>query len=287
MRLQNGVGILLNGLDLNGMDEFGVSWKTNDIPNWSARAGTTGKTNQNTYDDYGTATPAFATPMAYNIVGRAFAPSRLAALAAADRFNEAIPFRVRGPLAVQIDGVLRHRLVRLEDPDPKVNLPTNQLLQFDIQVSAPDARQFAGDGSLVGSGSVRLFLPLVSSTFAPPLTPPFTITATSVSGSSIVHSAGSTTPRASARFSGPLDHPVLRTSDGQYLKLDLIIPAGQFVDVDFDKRTTKINGLVDRSGDLLGDYLRIPPGVDLTVALTADSYNPDGFVDLTWLDAWL
>lgn len=287
MRLQNGVGTVMNGLDLNGVDEFGVSWKTNEIPNWPARSGSTGDTIQNPYDDYGTSTPAFATPMAYNIVGRAFAPSRAAALAAIDRFNAAIPFRVRGPLAVQMDGITRHRLVRLEDQNPKVNLVTDRLMQYDIQVSAPDARQFAGDGTTASSGSVRLFLPFASSGFAPPLTPPFAIAAVVISGSSIVHSSGSATPRASARFTGPLDHPVLRTSDGQFLKLDLIIPAGQFVDVDFDKRTTKINGLVDRSGDLLGDYLLIPPGVDLTVALTVDSYNPDGFVDLTWLDAWL
>lgn len=160
MRTINGYGATLNGLDLTGTDEYGVSWKS-EVTNWQTMAGTTGQTFQNENSDGGWIDQAFHQPLSLRLIGRVFAPDRKAAEAAITRLQSKIPVRTLAALAVSSDGDVRHRMVRMEGV-PQFPVNSDQHITFDVQLSSPGHRKLAGDGSSRYVNSQPVGLPFTS-----------------------------------------------------------------------------------------------------------------------------
>ena len=282
MRVVDGIGVTMNGLDLNGTDEFGVSWNTSALDDWIGRPGTTGGFIQNQFADGAWVTPAYFEPKSVRLVGRLVAPDRPTARAAVERFNAALPSKVLGVVANHEDGVVTHRWMRIEG-DPKLPRPTDVYASFDVVLTSPDSRLFGGDGSALYQFSGTAFLPSTTGGLQAPFTVPFSIGATVVNGSVAVTASGDAPPPVLVRINGPAVQPVIRGDLGGAMPLDISLDAGQWLDVDLDARTIKINSTVNRRNLLRGAW--ITPRAGMVLSLDAAVYDPLTSMTVFWTDA--
>jgi len=71
------------------------------------------------------------------------------------------------------------------------------------------------------------------------------------------------------------------------LSWDLDLAAGQYLDVDVDRRTSLINGQVSRSGAMTSrGWFDLAPGHS-DIAFSASSFTPDAMLTVTARSAWL
>ncbi|WP_157374906.1 hypothetical protein [Arthrobacter alpinus] len=282
MRIVGGYGITFGGLDLQGMDEFGVSWKTNALEDWDAPPGNTTDVVQNSFSDGGWMSPGYREPKTVRIVGRLVAPDRPAARAAIYRLTRVIPSVGTAVVAVSEDGTVTHRQMKI-DGAPKIPRPTDVYASFDLLLTAPASRLFSGDGSSPYQFSASVFLPFTSGGLQLSVTAPFSIGATVVNGSVTVTAAGDAPPPVLVRVNGPAVQPVIRDGDGDSMLLDISLDAGQWLDVDLDARTIKINSTVNRRNVLRGPW--IVPRAGMVLSLDAAVYDPLTSMTVFWTDA--
>lgn len=282
MRVDEGMGYALGGFELSGTDEEGVQWKTLDVEDWWAAASTTNQAVQNLLADGGWLPPSQLEPKALRLVGRFFAPDRPAGRRAALRFNNALPSRAPVPLVVSEDGVVCHRLVVVEGV-PSLPRPTDVYAAFDVQLVASDPRLLGGDGSSPYQFQGEAFLPVASGGLRLPTVVPFSIGATVVSGSVTVTATGNAQPPVLIRINGPAVSPIIRDEDGGSMPLNISLDAGQWLDVDLDARTIKLNGTVSRRNLLRGRW--ITPRSGMVLSLDAAVYDPLTSMTVHWTDA--
>jgi hypothetical protein len=274
--------VMLNGLSLHGPDEFGAVWKVHEIEHWLEPAETTGTVEQREYSDGGYADEAFDRPKIIVLKGRVSAPDRAGVLAALGRLREAIPKSVLAPITVgDVDG-FSHRMVR-QDGQPLLPKPNDRIGTFNVQLIAPDSRRHSGDGS-GPSYTVEVALPSEQGGLAAPFTLPVAVDATVISGSVDVTNVGDAAPKVIANIIGPAPQPTITTTNGQAMKFDLTVAAGDFLEVDFDKRTVKLNGVASRRGTLRGRWITFDT-TSTTLRFDAAAYNPDARMSVSWSDA--
>ena len=126
--------------------------------------------------------------------------------------------------------------------------------------------------------------------FAVPVTPPFTLGA-STSGSVRVTNAGSVAAPWTGRMEGPLTDPVITNlSTGERLAFTanggLTLTSGEYVDMSSDGRSVLLAGTASRRSQLSLDsrWWLLPPG-DTDIELSADSGT--GTFTITWRSTWL
>lgn len=282
MRITDGIGVTLDGFDLNGTDEFGVSWKVNEVEDWESPPGNTGEVVQRQFADGGWLGPSFLEPKAVRAVGRLYAPDRPAARAAIDRLKAALPLKGLAPLVVSEDGRVEHRWVKVEGI-PKVPRPTDVYAGFDVLLIAPDSRLLGGDGSTPYQSSATAYLPSTIGGLQLPVSAPFSIGATVIGNSVTVTAQGNARPPVLVRIDGPVVQPIIRDGEGGQMVLAISLDAGQWLDVDLDARTIKINSQVSRRNVLRGQW--ITPRAGMTLSLDASVYNPDASMTVHWTDA--
>jgi hypothetical protein len=282
MRVVNGYGVSLNGFDLAGLDEFGVSWKINALEGWDDMPGSTGKSIQKEYSDGGWVDEAFLEPLSLRALGRIYAPDRPLATAALGRLKRVVPVRSLRPLAVMSDGLLRHRMVRVEGK-PKFPPTTDQHIAIDLQLSAPDPRIFSGDGAAGYTYSASTALPQTSGGVqVGVLQAPFQVTADTVSGSVLITNQGDATPPVKVLITNAVN-PSISTADGQRMSFALTVGSNQTLEVDLDRKTVKLNG-VNRRNSLSGQWITPKAGTELN--FNASTYNATARMTVQWSDAW-
>ncbi|ALE91814.1 hypothetical protein AOC05_04915 [Arthrobacter alpinus] len=169
------------------------------------------------------------------------------------------------------------------DGAPKIPRPTDVYASFDLLLTAPASRLFSGDGSSPYQFSASVFLPFTSGGLQLSVTAPFSIGATVVNGSVTVTAAGDAPPPVLVRVNGPAVQPVIRDGDGDSMLLDISLDAGQWLDVDLDARTIKINSTVNRRNVLRGPW--IVPRAGMVLSLDAAVYDPLTSMTVFWTDA--
>lgn len=282
MRIVGGMGVTLDGFDLNGTDGFGVSWKVNEVEDWESPPGNTGEIIQNQFSDGGWVTPGYLEPKSVRLVGRLHAPDRPAARAAIDRLKARLPLKALGPVVVSEDGRAEHRWVKVEGA-PKIPRPTDVYASFDVVLTSPDSRLLGGDGTEDYQFSATAYLPSAVGGLQLPVTPPFTIGATVIGNSVTVAAEGNAQPPVLVRVNGPAVQPIIRDDTGGQMVLDISLDAGQWLDVDLDARNIKINGQVNRRNVLRGPWITPRPG--MTLSLDAAVYDPLTSMTVFWTDA--
>ncbi|POH58262.1 hypothetical protein CVS28_12530 [Arthrobacter glacialis] len=197
-------------------------------------------------------------------------------------FNATIPVRDLAPLVLSDFGDVCHRLIRQEG-DPDVRLVSDYEFTFSVQLVAPKARKLGGDGSAAYQFSATAFLPSTTGGLQAPFTVPFSIGATVVNGSVTVTATGDAPPPVLVRINGPAVQPIIRDQDGGSMLLDISLDAGQWLDVDLDARTIKINSTVNRRNLLRGPW--IVPRSGMVLSLDAAVYDPLTSMTVFWTDA--
>lgn len=100
--------------------------------------------------------------------------------------------------------------------------------------------------------------------------------------------AGDVATRPTAIISGPVDTPTLTNeTTGEELSFDLVLAAGEELEVDFDLRTATVDGVTARPYLVAGyRWWELAPG-DTTVALDAVSSSGTAGLELRWRSAWI
>lgn len=133
-----------------------------------------------------------------------------------------------------------------------------------------------------------LTLPIVTGGLTVPLTAPFSIGATVVSGRTSVTNAGTATVGLTTRFDGPVVDPrvtVVANGVVTTLKVMVTLAAGQWLDVDTAARTVYLNGTASRRGNASGGWPVLPPGTH-DLAFDASAYDASAQLTASWRDAW-
>lgn len=122
-----------------------------------------------------------------------------------------------------------------------------------------------------------------------PLTFDLTFGATSEGGFLFVVNDGNFPTRPVVTITGPVDFPkLLNASTGQHLTLNLSLPAGHTLVIDFDARTVLLDGTASRYSALTPDseWWEIGPGATL-VQFFGATFQANARAALRWRSAWL
>lgn len=268
------------GLVLNSEDSAGVVWHLEDLSGWDP-TGSTGEVTQRAYQSGGWASRAFHTPRTLAIQAVVVAPTPAALLDAKDRLAAAIPLDDLDELRVDEAGTSRSVWIR-QDGDPIFKDINARATRVSLQLVAPDYRRLrSGPASTLTTG-----LPSSSGGLAVPFAVPFAIAATTVTGVLSVVNAGTTTAPAVVRLDGPVQRPVIRHEEqGLELLFDLILDAGQWLEVDLDTHTVMLNGQASRRGLMRGRWPTITPGTN-TLSWSSLTTSPSAAMTVSWRDAW-
>lgn len=135
-----------------------------------------------------------------------------------------------------------------------------------------------------------LGLPVWSGGLTVPFTVPFAIEATQISGSVTLTNAGTAEVGLLLRVDGPVTQPRVSVTDPDgvttSLRVDLNLPAGQWLDIDTRARTVLLNGdpAASRRGQAVGDWPLLQPGTSTLRFAAAE--EGAGTVTARWRDGW-
>ena len=195
---------LPTGLVLNSRDQAGVEWFLEKVSGWDT-PGSTGTVLQRAYQSGGWASRAFYASRILVITGKITAPTPELLRDAKDRLAAAIPLDDLDELAFAEAGLTRSVWIR-QDGDPIIEPVGARSARFSLQLVAPDYRRLrSGPAHTLTTG-----LPSSSGGLALPVSVPFSIAATTVTGVLSVVNEGNTPAPAVVRIDGPAQRPVIR-----------------------------------------------------------------------------
>lgn len=89
------------------------------------------------------------------------------------------------------------------------------------------------------------------------------------------------------RFTGPVTNPQIKNeTTGKYIRLTLTLVAGQYVDIDFKRKTVTDNFGTNKYSTKTGDWWFLQPGNNV-LRFTADTYDPSSLVTINYRDSYL
>ena len=276
------VWVSLAGGALEGLSA-GVEWSCNTLVGWWEATGTTGQVVQRAFQSGGWANQAFSEPRTLVVGGLLRAPDRPAARLAIEGLMSLLSVNELVPLVVTEDGLTRHAMVRQEGK-PVVEWLTDTLVSWNVQLVAPDWRRLAGDGS-GATRSVSTGLPSSSGGLVFPASAPFLFDAVVVSGEVAVVNVGTAPAPVVVSFQGPVSNPSVQLREsGEVMSFALDVLAGQVLEVDFDRRSVRLNG-VSRRGSLRGRWFDLSSGSS-TLKFDAAAFSSAATMTVSWSDAW-
>lgn len=89
------------------------------------------------------------------------------------------------------------------------------------------------------------------------------------------------------RFTGPVTNPQIKNeTTGKYIRLTLTLIAGQYVDIDFKRKTVTDNFGTNKYSTKTGDWWFLQPGNNV-LRFTADTYDPSSLATINYRDSYL
>jgi hypothetical protein len=275
--------ITLAGLPLFGQDDAGVSWfvPQNGL-DWSGSAGSSLSVQKRPRANGGWAGDAFLLPRSYSLTVVVEGPTRAAVERALDRLVAAASL-AGASLSVLEDSGLRTTEVRRDD-EPIVTWFSDTAAQLSVGLVAPDPRKFGE--SLSASTS----LPSTAGGLTVPFTVPFSINATTVTGQVSLSNPGNIAGPVLLRIDGPVQGPVVtHVSSGRSLVFasSVVLGAGEWVDVDMERREVLANGQASRNGWVTQrGWSQFVPGEN-SWAFTAAAFDPAASLTVAATPAWM
>lgn len=254
----------------------------NKLLGWWDGVGSTGETIQRDFADGAWITPAFDEARTIVVEGHIWADDQPTLRDGIAWMKTQIPKSELGTFVAAEHEVTSHALVR-RDGQPRFPWSGRTNASFSIQLIAPDPRKFGGPGASPFQHQQTAFLPSTTGGLQVPLTVPFSIGATVVNGSVTVTASGDAPPPVLVRINGPAVQPIIWDELGGAMPLDISLDAGQWLDVDLDARTIKINSTVNRRNLLRGPW--ITPRSGMVLSLDAAVYDPLTSMTVFWTDA--
>ncbi|MFF9123155.1 hypothetical protein ACF09J_07635 [Streptomyces sp. NPDC014889] len=280
-RFKDAIPIQLGDLVFGQVDQEGVHWHCGTLEGWDS-PDVRAQITQREADHGAWAGPVYLNERVITLAGKAFAPDAPTLDRAIERLlvaasltdttltvNESIPKQC----VVRRSGkVLAQRL-------------TGTALDWSVLVTAADPRRY---GTELRQQSTAL--PSTSGGLAPPLTPPLTVAATTVSGDITATNEGTIAVRPILTITGPVPAPRIPvvSPDGtvRTLVYSETLGAGEQLVIDTDRHTVMLGG-ASRRRYLSGPWPDIPAGATVAIQYRADTYNPTTKLTATWRPAWM
>lgn len=254
----------------------------NKLLGWWDGVGGTGETKQREFADGAWITPDYDEARTIVVEGHIWADDQSTLRDGIEWFKSQVPKSDLGAFVAFEHEHVSHVRVR-RDGKPTFPWGGGLAADFSIQLIAPDARKLGGDGSTPYQFQATAYLPSTTGGLQLPITVPFSIGATVVGNSVTVTATGDANPPVLVRINGPAVQPIIRDELGGVMPIDISLSAGQWLDVDLDARTIKINSTVNRRNLLRGPW--ITPRSGMTLTLDAAVYDPLTSMTVFWTDA--
>lgn len=275
--------ISLGGLVLGQRDERNVKWSVNKFDGWDGSTASTTEFNQRARGHGATTTEGFYTPRFLTIEGNITAPSLALLDESRDMLNAAVTLQLTQML-VSESGQVRNMMVKRQGA-VMVNPITDTVAAYSVLLGAPDPRKY---GDLVTASTL---LPFSNGGLVRPSTWPRTWTGVSGTGVIRLNNPGNTQAPVWLRIDGPVPAGGwAATHIGKKQSLTfanaLELGAGEFVDVDMDRREVLAQGQSARSGYVTSrGWFNLDPG-DNDIAFSAQNYSPTATLTVTTKPAW-
>lgn len=272
-------GVTLNGLDLQGTDAGGVTYRTMTLDGWGAPA-TTLAPQQRPRAHGAWSGDSWLNARTIVIGGMLYGDSTLAASLAVDALLAACSLDA-SLLEVSEDGRTRSCMVRQQD-EIQIKWYSANVVYWSMQVEADDPRKYGSALSLATA------LPSSSGGLTLPMVLPYIFASTTVSGVVSLTNEGNISSPLTVRFDGPVTGPKIIHIQTQktWAAGGAVLGAGEFWTVSMDSRQVLAQGQASRSGFVTErGWMELLPGPN-DFAFSADSYNAASQMTVTAASAW-
>ena len=273
-------GVMIGGLDLNGVEPTGVQWVTSDVEGWGAPSGTLAPVQKPRHDGAWGGV-SYRKPRSIVISGACVAPTADLASDALDRLSAAVALSDT-VLTVSESGRQRWANVRRDGEVLPVWMGSTAFT-FSAQVAALDPRKF---GSPVTASTA---LPSTTGGLTVPFTVPFTISAMTVTGQIALTNPGTVNGPVALRIAGPVTGPIVtHVASGRSLVFSssITLGAGEWLDVDAEAMSVLANGQSSRNGWVTSrGWPLFEPGSNI-YAFTAATFSAGALLTVTGTPAW-
>jgi hypothetical protein len=277
--------IALDGWTASGLDAQGTEWWLSALDGWNGTpdlrlSGVDRPQDHGQFDG-----PSYLGSRIITAAGTAISPDRATALLARDIMSSVCsdPSQLYTLQVAEPGRPTRRCLVRL-NAATKVSEVNEAGFDWQLQLRAPDPRRYDDTETLITltppTGAVG--------GITVPLTTPFTISTSGLSTSSATATnAGTIATRPVITLYGPLVDPVIANLTAmRTLSFTLTLASGDYLEVDFDRRTVLLNGTASRTSALTSTaawWELAPGGNDL--AFTAG--GGAGTAEIRFRSSWL
>jgi hypothetical protein len=262
------------------VDEHGTQLVLHDLKGWGSPAGTGGVT-QREAGDGGWRVPQYASPKVMVLTGTIRALDPVQRELAEYALQSAINLDLALMTVSERTGTKQLWVQR--DSDWDLTHVNGHRTDWQVSIVAPDPIKYGAAEHEISSQ-----LPLQIGGFSFPLTFPFTIDGSSLSGDIQIVNAGNHITWPRLIINGPVDQPtVTNITTGESFTYRATLQAGEWVDIDThpDGHTVMLLGTASRRQLLVGDFWGLVPGLN-SIAFRAASSSPDARLDVIWRDAW-
>ncbi|MCE5227130.1 MAG: phage tail family protein, partial [Porphyromonadaceae bacterium] len=156
---------------------------------------------------------------------------------------------------------------------------------FTINLLAVDPRIYSQTET-----TSTVYIPTSTGGFSFPLTFPLSFGTARVGGSITCNNLGNFESLPLVKMYGPLNAPEIKniTDDNKYIKINMVINTGDYLEIDFENHTIMLNNTASR-------YLYLDSGSEWFSLLAGNNSltfkdsggNIDGYCTITWKSAWI
>lgn len=279
-----GLRIDLGSVPLGSVDSSGVAWRLMELQGWDSPE-VRSEMQQREADHGAWASPVYLGERPITAAGVIEAADRAGLDDAMERLRAAVG--LTDTLMVVWESTPKQSVVR-RSGKLVMQYVTDRIASYSLMVTAPDPRRYGVDLQ-----TDNTMLPVTTGGLTPPVTPPVTITSTSVSGVIDAENVGSFETRPLFIIDGPVDGPKIlaQMPDGsvRFLNYSQSLGAGEQLVIDTDAHSVILNGDVSRRR-----FLTTPTGWPIIPASSLVSFRFDSTyyssgarLTARWRSAWM
>lgn len=276
--------INLGSVQLGAVDADGVAWHLQELEGWDGSE--VRVEYQPREADHGAwASRAYLGQRSVTISGKVEAPSLGLLDAALEQLRSAAS--LTDTLLVVYETVPKQSVVR-RSGRPLIKMVSDRVAEYSLLVTAADPRRYAAS---LQSGTTGL--PTTTGGLTPPVTPPLTISATTVSGVISAQTVGTIATRPVLAIDGPVTQPqiLVQLPDGTVrgLLYSQSLATGDRLVIDTDAHSVTLNGTASRRRYLTTPqgWPELPPASTSNIQFQAASYSAAAMLTAEWRSAWL
>ncbi|MER7507087.1 hypothetical protein ABTX82_01860 [Streptomyces lavendulae] len=282
MTVQLGTPIALGTLQLNAVDDDGVTWLHSDLKGWSSAPARV--EFQPRQADHGAwPSPVYLDGRPVTITGKIAAPTTAARDAAIERLIAAVSLT---DTTLTVSETIPKQLTLRRSGDLLIEMINPYSVTYSALMTAADPRRYSTTLQTQSTG-----LPSTTGGLTVPVTLPINLTSSVTGGAFTLINDGSIGTRPVFTIQGPAINPIIACThpDGStdQLSYAATLVLGDSLVIDTDAHSVILNGTASRRRYLSGSWPEIGPVSSLAVQWSAPVYDAAALLTGTCRSAWM